>query len=105
MHELYPDGSDQFVSDDEWIRHVSDLSHVAITKDLNILRAHRNTIKQSSIRLFALDSARLTGSEMVARIAHHLNRILQRSDKPGPFFYVIHAETLELRWPRSDTRP
>ena len=98
MHDIYPDGSDQYVGDDEWIRSVSDLGHVAITKDLNILRAHKAAVKQSNLRFFAFDSARLTGSEMAERIGRHLNRILQRANKPGPFFCVIHSESLEMRW-------
>ena len=98
MHELYPDGSDQSVGDDDWIARVSDLDHIAITKDLNIVRAHGRAIQKSGIRLFAFDSARLTGSEMAGRIDRHLNRVLQRASKPGPYFYVIHSDSLELRW-------
>jgi hypothetical protein len=98
MHELYPNGADQLIGDDKWIRHVSNLGYVAVTKDLNIIRAHTRAIEQSNIRIFAFDSARLTGSEMAFRMDRHLNRILQRAAKRGPFFYVIHSDSLELRW-------
>jgi len=80
------------------VERVSDLNHIAITKDLNIIRAHGHAIKESGIRLFSFDSARLTGPEMAERIDRHLNRILQRASKPGPYFYVIHSDSLELRW-------
>jgi hypothetical protein len=98
MHELYPGGSDQSVGDNDWIERVADLHHIAITKDLNIIRAHGDAIRESGIRLFSFDSARLTGPEMAGRIDRHLNRILQRASKPGPYFYVIHSDSLELRW-------
>jgi hypothetical protein len=102
MHEIYPDGSDQSVGDNEWIQCVSNLGYVALTKDLNIHRAHKDAMARSNIRLFAFDSARLTGAEMAARIDLHLNRIVQRANKPGPFFYVIHSASLELRWQPSN---
>ena len=98
MHELYPNGADQWISDDEWIEQVSALGYVALTKDPTILRSHRSALERSTLRLFAIDSAKLTGPQMAERISLHLNRVLQRARKPGPYLYVIHAHSIELRW-------
>ena len=98
MHELYPNGADQWIGDDEWIEHVSALGYVALTKDSTILRSHRGALERSTLRLFAIDSSRLTGPEMAERVSLHLNRVLRRAWKPGPYLYVIHAHSIELRW-------
>lgn len=98
MAELYPDGSDQLIADEQWITNVSALGCVALTKDTNLIRVHRAALKRSTLRLFAVDTAKLTGPEMADRVDRHLNRILQRARKPGPYAYVIHKGGLELRW-------
>lgn len=98
MHELYPNGRDQQVVDDTWISDVSRLGHVALTKDKNILKHHREALETSTLRVFAIDSAQVSGPEMAERIDFHLRRILQRAQRPGPYFYVIHALNIELRW-------
>lgn len=98
MLDVYPGGSDQNIADDEWIGEVSDRGWVALTKDTNLVRNHREALERSTLRVFALDSAQLTGPEMAERVRFHLNRILQRSRKPGPYFYVIHKNDIELRW-------
>lgn len=40
----------------------------------------------------------LTGDEMAERIDRHLNRIIQRAAKPGPYLYVISRNRIEKRW-------
>ena len=98
MADLYPDGVDQRTSDDQWIMDVSALGYLALTKDTNLVRVHRAALERSTLRLFAVDTAKLTGPEMARRIDGHLNRILLRARKPGPYAYVIHKGDLELRW-------
>jgi len=53
----------------------------------------------STLRVFALPNANLTGPEMAARFDANLHRILQRSRKRGPFVDVVHPSRLERRWP------
>lgn len=67
-------------------------------KDTNLIRYHVSTLRSSKLRLFAIDTAKLTGSEMADRIDRHLNRIIQRARRSGPYAYVIHKKSLELRW-------
>lgn len=98
MAELYPEGADQHVADDQWIADVSALGYVALTKDTNLIRGHRRALMRSQLRLFAIDTAKLTGAQMADRVDRHLNRMLQRARRPGPYAYVIHQDGLELRW-------
>lgn len=99
MAHRYPDGADQLVPDDEWIREVSARSWVALTKDVRIVRDHADALAASTIRVFALDNANITGEAMAERYRRHLHRIVQRARKPGPYVYVVHHDRLELRWP------
>jgi hypothetical protein len=98
MSDLYPYGLDQEIDDERWIADVSLLGYIAVTKDSRILRDHRGALERSTLRLFAIDSARMTGKEMAARVDLHLNRILRRARKPGPYFYVIQSSRIELGW-------
>lgn len=99
MSELYPDGEDQRVADDRWIAEVGSLGLVALTKDVAIVRAHRDALAASTLRVFALPNANLTGQEMADRFAHHVNRIVQRARQPGPFVDVLGPKRIERRWP------
>lgn len=98
MADLYPDGGDQLVGDDEWIQDVSPRGWIALTKDSNIARYHRDALSRSTLRVFSLDSAQLTGAAMEERYRHHLDGILRRSAAPGPYVYVLHTRDIELRW-------
>lgn len=99
MVEVYPGGADQLVTDDEWIKRASDNGWIALTKDYSMIRDHEGTLAASTLQVFALSNANLTGPAMADRYAMHLNRIVQRSAKPGPYVYVVTAGGLELRWP------
>jgi PIN like domain len=100
MRDVYPNGADQFVPDEEWIERASDEGWIALTKDLAIVRDHTATLSATTLRVFALNNANLVGSEMAERFVMNLNRILQRGRKPGPYVYAVTANNLELRWPK-----
>jgi hypothetical protein len=98
MFEAYPDGADQYVGDDEWIALAAAENWIALTKDDEIRRSHSGALTKSSLRVFALNNANLTGAEMGARYTEHLHRIIRRAAMPGPYVYVVTASGLELRW-------
>lgn len=62
-------------------------------------RDHADALEASTLRVFALNNANLTGPEMAERYVMNLNRIIQRATKPGPYVYVVTAARLEMRWP------
>lgn len=99
MADVYPDGADQSMDDPDWMRDVDDRGWVALTKDASIVRAHRDDLEASGLRVVSLDSSKLTGDQMAARFEFHLDRIIQRCNKPGPFFDVLHATNIERRYP------
>ena len=69
------------------------------SKDTAILRHHKSSLVGETLRVFAFDSAQLTGAEMAERFSKHALGIERRCHKPGPNVYVLHAHTIELRWP------
>jgi hypothetical protein len=88
------------VRDDDWIRRADAEGWVALTKDYSIIRDHIDTLATTSLRIFSLNNANLTGPQMVKRFDLHLNRIVQRASRPGPYLYVIGSKGLERRWLR-----
>lgn len=100
MADVYPGQADQRIADDEWIHRADREGWVALTKDYAIVRDHIDTLQQTTLRVFSLNNANLTGPEMAARFDTHLNRIVQRASKPGPYIYAVASKGLELRWPR-----
>ena len=99
MADVYPGGADQKMDDPDWMHDVDDRGWVALTKDASIVRAHQDELEASGLRVVSLDSSKLTGDQMAARFEFHLNRIIQRCSKPGPFFDVLHATNIERRYP------
>jgi hypothetical protein len=69
MFEAYPDGADQFVPDDDWVARASDEGWIALTKDDAIRRDHHDALAASTLRVFALNNANLTGAQMAERYA------------------------------------
>ena len=100
MSELYPHGEDQTVHDDRWIADVSELGFVALTKDASIVRHHAAALSASTLRVFALTNANLTGPQMAARFRGNLRQVLRRAANPGPFVDVVGPSRVSRRWPR-----
>lgn len=59
---------------------------------------HRRPLERSTLCVFALSNASLTGAQMAERYAVNLNRIVQRARRPGLYVYVVMPNRLERRW-------
>lgn len=89
MADVYPHGQDQVVADEEWIERADAEGWVALTKDSAIIRDHADVLAASSLRVFALSNASLTGPAMAERFRINLNRIVQRARQLGPYVYSV----------------
>ena len=98
MTDVYPNGADQRIGDDEWIGRASSEGWIALTKDASIVRDHEVALLSSTLRVFALSNANLTGPEMAERYRVNINRIVQRARRDGPYVYVVGPSGLDLRW-------
>lgn len=94
MADVYDDDG-QFVADDDWIERASSEGWVALTKDTAIVRDHRDALEASTLRVFALPSANLTGPQMAERFQDNLDRVVRRAQRAGPYVDVIHPDRLE----------
>lgn len=99
-HKVYPDAGHTPVDDDVWIRRCVTEGWIALTKDTAILRHHKDVLEGSGLRIFAFDSAKLTGQMMAERFSFHAGRIAARSRQDGPFVDVLHTRKIERRWPK-----
>ena len=94
MADVYPDGTDQRISDPEWIKRADTEGWVALTKDPSIVRDHRDVLVETKLRVFAFNNASITGAEMVTRLEINFNRILQEVEEAWTLPVGNHA-----RWP------
>jgi hypothetical protein len=83
--------------DVEWIEEVTDLGLVILTKDKGIRRkeAEKEAVLRCGAKMFCLPTGELTGRQMADRFVHHRHRIIQRSQKDGPFIYNVYPDRLE----------
>jgi len=106
MAEVYPGGEDERILDERWIADADATGWVALTKDERIIRFphEQATLKAGRLRVFAIGNQHLTGPQMAGYFRTNINRILQRSRRPGPFVDVVLKSSVERRWPRESRR-
>ncbi len=102
MADVYPNGADESVEDERWIRDADHAGWVALTKDERLTRyaSEQAALEASTLRLFAIANQNLTGPQMAQLFERHIHRIIQRSRRPGPFVDVLLADRVDRRWPR-----
>jgi hypothetical protein len=100
LAEVY--GEDTLVSDVQWIQEADAAGWVALTKDERIIRRpeEQAVLATSTLRVFAIGNQHLTGPVMADYFTANLNRIVQRSRRPGPFVDIVYPGSVERRWPR-----
>lgn len=99
MADVYTDGRDLGLPDPEWIRRADRENWVAISKDSGIPRDHADTLAETTLRLFLIPNANLTGTEIVDRLSRNWVAIVRRASTIGPYAYAIHPRSLVKRWP------
>ena len=99
MADVYTDGRDLGLPDPEWMRRADREGWVAVSKDGEIPRDHADTLAETTLRLFLIPNANLTGAEMVDRLTRNWAAIVRRASTFGPNVYAIHPRSLVKRWP------
>ena len=101
MADVYPDSQDEGVPDTRWIADADERGWVVLTKDERITRRadEQAALTASHLRVFAIGTQSMTGPAMAERYVTNINRIVQRSRRPGPFVDVVHPNGVERRWP------
>jgi hypothetical protein len=104
LASVYGEKQAQRVTDTVWIERAGREGWIVLTADDAIRRneLERAAVQSNSVQLFCITSAKLTGTEQRDRLLRHIHRILQRSQKPGPFIYGVYEKTVEILWRPND---
>lgn len=100
LESLYGPPIAQMIQDTEWLQRAGEQGWVVLCKDDAIRRnsLELEIVERYGVKVFCLTTARLTGHKQRDRIINHMNRILQRARKPGPYVYGIYDRELRLLW-------
>jgi predicted nuclease of predicted toxin-antitoxin system len=99
----YTEQGAQIVDDTKWIDDAAKAGRIILTKD-NRIRwnpLEKKAMRDAKARGFCLGNGQVSGAEMRRIYLLHLNRIIQRSRKPGPYMYGVYPEGLRLLWPKA----
>jgi uncharacterized protein with PIN domain len=101
LADVYGERRAQEVADIEWIELAGHENWVILTKDdrIRYRRVEKEAFIAANLRVFCLTTAKLRGDEQTARFVNNINRILQRSGKPGPYIYGVYEKRLDRIWP------
>ena len=99
MADVYTDGRDLRLPDFEWMRRADIEGWVAISKDSGIPRDHAGTLAATTLRLFLIPNANISGTEIVRRLMANWDAILRWTAISGPYAYAVLPHTLARRWP------
>ncbi len=103
MWSFYGPGAEQPIEDVRWITEGARKDWILITRDEKIryVRVEREAIEQSGARVFRVLSSARDARTQLAWLLNNMNRIIQRSRKPGPFVDVVHKNRVQRQWPTS----
>lgn len=101
LASIYGSAPSQSIEDRIWLEDAGTRGMVVLSKDDAIRRNPLEiaAVAKFGVKMFCLTTAGLTGEQQRDRIVHNLNRILQRSRKPGPYIYGIYQGGLRRLWP------
>jgi hypothetical protein len=91
---------DAEVDDAVWIEEQANAGRVCLTKDdIRYAPGGKEAMERSKARVFYLVRQDLPGPIQVAWFMNNLNRLVQRSSKPGPFAYAVHENEIRPMYP------
>jgi hypothetical protein len=101
LASVYGEERAQVVSDEEWIALAGEHDWVVLTKDDAIRRREVElaAVEEHAVKVFCLTNAGLRGEEQRQRFLSNMNRIVQRSRKPGPWICGVYDGGIAKIWP------
>lgn len=100
LRERYGEQAGQLVADATWIEEATRDGYVLLHKDKRIRRQkiECRTLVDVEARSFALSTGSLSGAAASDRVIRNWPKIARAiARRPGPFFYVILENDIELR--------
>lgn len=101
LADVYGERRAQEVEDQEWIERAGREGWVVLTKDdrIRYRDVERDAFVAANLRVFCLTSRGLRKEEQTARFVDNINRIVQRSRRPGPYIFGVYPKRLQRIWP------
>jgi hypothetical protein len=102
MRSVYGPDAEETVPDVVWLEQAGGAGWVVLTKDDAIRRrpVELQALAAHGVRAFCLTNANLTGEQQRDRFLANLNRMIQRSRRPGPWICAVYERQLVQIWPR-----
>jgi hypothetical protein len=102
MRSVYGPNAEETVPDAVWLEQAGRAGWVALTKDDAIRRrpVELHALAAHGVRAFCLTNANLTGEQQRDRFLANINRMIQRSRRPGPWICAVYERQPVQIWPR-----
>jgi PIN like domain len=106
MRSVFGPEAEESVPDVVWLEQAGRAGWVVLTKDDAIRRrpVELQALAAHGVRAFCLTNANLTGEQQRDRFLANINRMLQRSRRPGPWICAVYERQLVQIWPRRSPR-
>jgi PIN like domain len=100
LWSVYGDNIEDWVPDPVWIEDGAKNGWIMLTKDdIRYAPGGVEAMERGKARVFYLSRQDLPGPVQVQWFMRHLNRIIQRSRKPGPFACAVYEYDVVKRYP------
>jgi hypothetical protein len=98
IFDVYPD-TEESERDPDWISEQTRLGRVLICRDKLRHPGERDAVMQNSARMFRVGNSARNGTEQGEYLANNIHRIVQRSQKPGPYIYRVDRDRIVKVFP------
>jgi hypothetical protein len=107
LADVYGEAASQEIEDVDWINLAASRNWVVLCEDDRIRRrpAELLALTEGNVRVFCLTNRHLSFADQAAYFVDNRFRIIQRSNKPGPYLYGVYKEKLEKLCPASASLP
>jgi PIN like domain len=99
MFQEYPD-TEESERDPDWIREQTRKGRVLVCRDKMRHTDEKETVKRESARMFRVASSAKNAEEETRYLGININRIEQRSRKPGPYIYRVEEKRIVKVFPK-----
>jgi len=97
LADVYGEAKSQEIEDVDWINLAASRNWVVLCKDDRIRRrpAERQALTDGNVRVFCLTNRHLSFADQAAYFVDNRFRIIQKSNKPGPYLYGVYKDKIE----------
>lgn len=99
MVDEYPT-TEESVRDPDWIREQTEKGRVLLTRDKLRHPGEKDAVEEAGARMFRIGRNAKNAEEQARYLGNNINRIEQRSRRPGPYIYRVDENGIERTFPQ-----